>query len=284
MNKSRAYKILGLSPGANEQEIRKRYKKLAMKVHPDINPDKNAHEEFILLSLAVECLLRPDEPVQPQRASRSTSKTEETPEETKVRMEQAKARYEDQRKRNLEENRRYFRSLTSGRRWTIYKWVMRVAVVLAVALSLDEFLPHHFEKDKMESYSSVSHAGIQFDKICMVYLEETGEHFAKRNTTAWVTSYPDILVETSWLLHSPIDFYSSDDFTSYRTDFDFDLMSIKWFVVAILLVPLYPYYRRKLSLHFVFLYQFSFWGIGLLEVYLLLTQSRLQHLLTFGFV
>ena len=39
------YDILGLSSGASETEIKKAYRKLAKKYHPDVNPDDKAAEE-----------------------------------------------------------------------------------------------------------------------------------------------------------------------------------------------------------------------------------------------
>jgi len=289
MNKQQAYKILGLTSDATEQDIRKRYKKLAMKVHPDINPDPSAHEEFIRLSLAVERLLKPEsEPGTAQRRSRSAQKTDgsasSATDDLKARMDEAKARYEDQKKKNLEENQRYFASLLSGKRWRIYRTIMVIGVILSLCMTLDYFLPRHLEVDTLEGYSAVGHNGIKERKIYMVYLENTGEYFAESNLGTWMSSYPEVQVEKTWLMHCPINFYSSDDFTTSRTNFDFHLLSVRWIIVGVLLVPLIPYFRRRMNIQFVFLYQFSFWMIGLLEVYMLFGHLRIVHLLTLGFL
>lgn len=55
------YKVLGIAKNATSDEIKKAYRKLARKLHPDINPnDKEAHSKFQQLNEANEVLSNPE--------------------------------------------------------------------------------------------------------------------------------------------------------------------------------------------------------------------------------
>src|SRR4029077_7585874 len=55
------YKILGVSKTASDEDIKKAYRKLARKHHPDLNPnDKEAHKKFQQINEANEVLSDPE--------------------------------------------------------------------------------------------------------------------------------------------------------------------------------------------------------------------------------
>lgn len=55
------YEVLGIKKNATEEEIKKAYRKLARKLHPDLNPnDKDAHKKFQRINEANEVLSDPE--------------------------------------------------------------------------------------------------------------------------------------------------------------------------------------------------------------------------------
>lgn len=43
------FSILGLEPGASDNEIKKAYRRLSIQYHPDKNPDPGSYTFFVLL-------------------------------------------------------------------------------------------------------------------------------------------------------------------------------------------------------------------------------------------
>src|SRR5580700_5633807 len=55
------YKILGIPKTASEEDVKKAYRKLARKLHPDLNPnDKEANKKFQQINEANEVLSDPE--------------------------------------------------------------------------------------------------------------------------------------------------------------------------------------------------------------------------------
>ncbi|HLR16183.1 MAG TPA: DnaJ domain-containing protein, partial [Bacillota bacterium] len=56
MSKRDYYEVLGVDKGASKQDIRKAYRQLARKYHPDVNKEDGAQEKFIEAKEAYEVL------------------------------------------------------------------------------------------------------------------------------------------------------------------------------------------------------------------------------------
>lgn len=86
------YNILGVDKNASQADIKKAYKKLARKYHPDLNPeDASAHQKFQQINEANEVLSDPEK----RKNMISTEKTGNMQMRTKVNASNTRAASKD---------------------------------------------------------------------------------------------------------------------------------------------------------------------------------------------
>lgn len=285
MPKSRYYRLLGLPIGASEKEVRKRYRQLAMKYHPDRNPNPGAEETFIQLTEAYEVLLGKKAPTNTgvkHRDAREGRKT--TPEDKEKRVKTAKRRYAEQVVREHIENERYFNYLTKGKKWKTIRVGAFLGTILSLLIILDYFLPHHFEEDQVTHFSKNVGYSPSGQMVGLIKTERNDYYWVSRMTHSLYGKTRHIYVESSWIFHNPIRIISRGKVRYKYFDPHFTVFNTTWLVIMLFLLPLLTIQYKRKSLGFTLLYHASYYGSsGAILIYLL-TGSRWAHLLTFGFI
>lgn len=288
MPRGKYYKILGLADGASEDEVRKMYRKLVMKYHPDRNHSEGAEEKFILITEAYEILTgKRNAPVNPARSKRPTrpaNTDQEKEQDREQRVREARERYKQQIYREHLENEIYFQKLTKGRKWKLLKITAVVGTLLALFLFADYFLPHHYKEDRASHYHLNYARGLNGASISLIKTEGGEAFWIEGITYDLYASSQDIYIESTWLLHNPINIVSKGKIENKAYRINFNLHRISWLIILFLLAPLFTLWYKRKKISFTVLFYFSYYMVNTLILLFLLTGDRWAHALTLGFL
>ncbi len=278
MQKSACYKLLGLEPGASRHEIRKRYRQLAMRYHPDKNPDPDAEKLFIKLTEAYEILLgkRPE--------SAATTKPENRKASHEERMKTAHVRFADQKIRQTEENDRYFNYLTKGRKWKTIRVSAILGSILTLCLLLDLVLPHHFEREEITHYRLNVGAAPNGKDVGLIRTASERSFFVSQMRYSLYNKDRYVLVESSWIFHNPVRIISLGKVENNPYNIHFTLYGTAWLIILLLMLPVITMQYKRKSVSFTILYHASYFGTNAVILVYLITGHRWAHLLTLGFL
>lgn len=280
MSLRKYYKILGLPENATPTEVRRQYRKLAMLYHPDKNPSIQAKEQFLIITDAYEILLgRKSAPVNLNtHVPRSKEKTSED------RVRDAKKRYYEQLEKEQLQNDLYFKSLFLGWRWKLIKSSSILGVVLAISLSLDLFLPRHYQKDRITHYAKNIYSSIDDEDVSLVKTKEQKKYWITGLDYSLFGPFPEVYIEKSWIYHQPINIVSIQkiDYGIYPVSYTF--YGFTPIMILIFLLPFITIMYKQQTILFTIMYNMSVYVTPLLILIFLLTNDHWAHLLTFGFL
>lgn len=278
MSLQKYYSLLGLQEGATQQEIRRKYRSLAMRYHPDKNPSPAAQEKFIQLTEAYEILLQKRAAPIDHKAGRPKTKTAED------RVKEAKKRFHEQRLKEQMENERYYQSLLKGRKWRLIKINAVIGSILALLILADFFLPPQYEEDRVTHYSRDVYSGIGGKAISLISTKNKNDLWIEGLNFSLYSYYPSIYIERSRIFRDPIRVISIQKVGYQYFNAHYTFYSITFVTALILLVPAFTIWYKRRTIIFTILWHFSLYFSGAVIVLFLLTNHHWAHLITLGFI
>ncbi len=293
MSLTKYYKILGLPPGADQAAVRKSFRKMAMRYHPDKNPSANAKAKFFLITEAYEILTgkkpAPKTHVSRSKAAKNRTSSVSTPNDRVVkthadRVREAKERQEDQKKREFAENERYFKLLTTGWRWRIMRWSAILGIILSVGLIAERFLPNHYDSDKITHYGLHSGIASGNEKLSIIQTAANDTYWISKITYDLFGRHTNVYVRSSWIFHEPIQLVSIGKVENKPYNVHYSFYSNFILIVFLFLLPGLALLMKNRTILFTIVHHSSFYGVNTLMLYFLFRNDHWGHLLTLGFL
>ena len=278
MSLKRYYDLLGLPETATQNEVRKKYRSLAMRLHPDKNPSKEAQYQFIKITEAYEIVIgKKEKPTQRKKSSSPKARQED-------RVKEARKRYEDQKRKEAIENERYYQSLINGKGWKFIKLNALIGLVLSLLLISDHFLPPIYEEDRIAAYSLDVYRAVGGKSISLIKTEEGKEFWIENMNYTLYAYFPEIYVERSRIFRDPIHIISKQKTKneSFKAYYTFYASSIP--TVLLFLIPFFTILYKRRTVFFTLFWHLSVYLSGATIVFFLITNNHWLHLLTFGWI
>lgn len=284
MHRSDYYKILGLPSSASENEVRKKYRLLAMKYHPDKNPSAFAQEKFIEITEAYEILIGKKTLPATSRKTDAKDDPKEKERKREERIKEAQKRYKEQVLKEYLENERYYQSLITGKRWKVIRFSAVIGAVLSFFILLDYILPHHFEKDKVTEFKRSVTVQAGSGIIGLVKTQKENYYWVSRIDYELIGKTRDVYVESSWIFHNAIQLHTREKLGYSTYPMHFNYYSFAWLLAIFFLVPLGTVFYKRKKISFTFFYFLSYYAVNALIILYFFTGNRWAHVLTLGFI
>lgn len=274
-----AYKVFGLKPGASEEEIRKRYRELVKKFHPDVNKDTNADKKFIEIQEAYEQLMSGNEElITDEITHESTFETEYSAYRTYAREQ-----YYARKKKETEDLEKLYIRLQTGPIFLLHKMIAIASLLVIIALILDLILPVHYDSAVISSYSTDTYQSMNGNLVSLAKTTN-GEHFfLNAFSNRFFDINPFIKLEKTAILHQSISVLSYGNNVLQEIPIHFSFYWAQFVLFPFLLIPIIFLLYRKKDAFFIMGSYFSRYASGILLLYFLISQDRWYHLLTLGF-
>lgn len=297
MGTKRYFEILEIQPTKDEKMIRRAYRKLALRYHPDKNPTEEAHFKFIQISEAHENLLaaiehanRTDEERKDYIKSKSNgfTKSHKKKSEKEIyeeRLRQARKRYEELKRREEEENEAYYQKISSGINWKMFRVVMIGCLVFSILFVLDsQFLPSRWEKAEVVGHNRVlNYGGVNYSRIVPLKISTGEKIWVEPSFASSAIASKTIFIERSFFFRDIKLMSTWESGKWFSSAGDFSVMGTFPLMPIFLIIPFLTFIIKGRTLSYSLLFNISLYMYGIILLSLLINNDRWLHLIALGF-
>lgn len=283
------YNILGIKPQASPQEIRRAYRSLVKKYHPDKNKDAGAQEKFLAIQAAYEQLIGGK--VSPESTADVRNKERRQAQEDA----EQRASYEAYRKHAREKyaqrkaaeeayKEAYLQDLKSAWKGRWHQTAAVLGLCLFFVVWVDFLLSEKQTRIYPESFGLKTYQSMN-GHFVQLFKSTDGRSF-------WVADYfsQELIksnsiqtIETPWL-HQVKSIQFQEQYFVKETPVHFTFYWAQIWVSLVFLFPFISWRYASADIIFVAGSYFSRFIIGPFMLYFLITEQRWLHLISFGFL
>lgn len=280
MTGKQLFDFFGLPENSTEEEVRKRYKELAKKYHPDRNHSPNAKELFQNLNRVYNLILKTFQ--------------NRVPNEYQIRidaeMERRRKNNEKWRKMVLENERRkaekinqWYERLQSGINWNYTFVISLTSLILVLILTIDLIIPKRQESDIVVKYdNSLSYVNDILTRN--IVTSKNGLYKISKNDFSDIRFNPFITIEKTSILHISLRGYQFVNQYKKQIRFHLTVYSSIVLVFIVLIASSFVLFYRKKDAFFIMGSYFTRFFAGPFVVWFLVSDYRLIHIFTLGFL
>lgn len=286
MQTGNPYKTLGLKAGASADEIRRAYRKLVKKYHPDRNPSPSAAEQFIEIQSAYEQLTSGQTTADPsaveQKYKERQAQYDQDLDAYKRQRAAAREKLRQQKEKEEAYKIAYLQQLRNGKIGLWHRAIAGLGALLFLALWIDFFLPAQQQAITAEAYGIHSYGSVD-GHLVQVFKSTDKRVF-------WVADYqvqnlPKAQklrsVETPWL-HQVKALTFHEGLYEHVVPIHFSFYWAQICVSLLFLIPLLSWYLASADIVFVAGSFVSRYAIFAIMLWFLVSENRWIHLFSLG--